>query len=79
MKTPFIYLFLGAGLLCTVPAAARTLTLEACREAAAEHNRTLQNSRFDLEAGAKTANAVFARFFRKKPGKVCSFRVLGLD
>ena len=45
MKTPFIYLFLGAGLLCTVPAAARTLTLEACREAAAEHNRTLQNSR----------------------------------
>ena len=63
MKTPFIYLFLGAGLLCTVPAAARTLTLEACREAAAEHNRTLQNSRFDLEAALQTRREAFTNYF----------------
>ena len=63
MKTPFIYLFLGAGLLCTVPTAARTLTLEACREAAAEHNRTLQNSRFDLEAALQTRREAFTNYF----------------
>ncbi|HIY68454.1 MAG TPA: TolC family protein [Candidatus Alistipes intestinigallinarum] len=63
MKTPFIYLFLGAGLLCTVPVAAQTLTLEACREAAAEHNRTLQNSRFDLEAALQTRREAFTNYF----------------
>lgn len=63
MKTRFIYLFLMAGLLPAFPAAAHGLTLEECRAAATEHNRTLQNSRFDLEAALQTRRTAFTNYF----------------
>lgn len=63
MKTRFIYLFLMAGLLPAFPAGAQGLTLEECRTAAAEHNRTLQNSRFDLEAALQTRREAFTNYF----------------
>ena len=62
-KTPFIYLFLMAGLLPALPAGAQPLTLEECRESAVEHNRTLRNSRFDLEAAFQTRREAFTNYF----------------
>ncbi len=62
-KTPFIYLFLMAGLLPALPAGAQPLTLEECRESAVEHNRTLRNSRFDLEAALQTRREAFTNYF----------------
>lgn len=52
--------------LCTLlPGAAQvpTLTIEACREAAAEHNRTLRNSRFEVEAARQARRAAFTAYF----------------
>ncbi len=63
MKTSFIYLFLLAGLLPTLPAGAQPLTLEECRAAAVEHNRTLRSSRFDLEAALQTRREAFTNYF----------------
>ena len=47
MKKAVVFLFLC---VAAAPAAAQTLTLEECRAAAVEHNRTLRNSRLDLDA-----------------------------
>lgn len=60
MKKAIVYLF-----LCSLglSAQARTLTLEECRTAAAEHNRTLLNSRFDLDAALQTRREAFANYF----------------
>ena len=44
-------------------AGAQTLTLEECREAALEHNRTLRNSRPDLEAAVRTRRGAFTHYF----------------
>ena len=44
-------------------AGAQTLTLEECREAALEHNRTLRNSRLDLEAAVRTRRGAFTHYF----------------
>lgn len=63
MKTSFIYLFLLAGLLPALPAGAQPLTLEECRAAAVEHNRTLRSSRFDLEAALQTRREAFTNYF----------------
>lgn len=63
MKTPFLYLFLLAGLLSALPAGAQSLSLEECRKAAVEHNRTLRSSRFDLEASRQTRREAFTNYF----------------
>lgn len=63
MKTPFIYLFLLAGLVPALTAEAQTLSLEECREAAVEHNRTLRSSRFDLEIARQTRREAFTNYF----------------
>lgn len=60
MKKAFIYLLFAASAL---PAGAQTLTLDECRAAAAEHNRTLQNSRYDLEAALQTRREAFTGYF----------------
>ena len=60
MKKAFIYLLFAASVL---PAGAQTLTLDECRAAAAEHNRTLQNSRYDLEAALQTRREAFTGYF----------------
>lgn len=64
MKTRFIYyLLLLAGIFPALPSHAQGLTLEECRAAAVEHNRTLQNSRFDLEAALQTRREAFTNYF----------------
>ncbi len=63
MKTLSTYLFFLAGLLPAFPVEAQTLSLEECREAAAMHNRTLQDSRFDLEAARQTRREAFTNYF----------------
>lgn len=44
-------------------AGAQTLTLDECRAAAEEHNRTLRSSRLDLEAALETRRESFTGFF----------------
>ena len=41
----------------------RTLSLEECRAAAVEHNRTLRNSRLDLDAASQTRREAFTNYF----------------
>ena len=60
MKKIFIYLLSA---LLAVPVGAQTLTLDECRAAAAEHNRTLRDSRFDLEAALQTRREAFTNYF----------------
>lgn len=52
-------------LLCVavLPASAREYTLEACRAAAAEHNRTLRGSRLDVQAALETRREAFTHYF----------------
>lgn len=63
MKKSFIYLFLLAGILPPLPAESQGFTLDACRAAAIEHNRTLRNSRYDLEAALQTRREAFTNYF----------------
>lgn len=63
MKTSFISLILFAELLPALPAGAQGLTLEACRAAAVEHNRTLRDSRYELEAARQTRQEAFTNYF----------------
>ena len=63
MKTSFISLILFAGLLPALPAGAQGLTLEACRAAAVEHNRTLRDSRYELEAARQTRQEAFTNYY----------------
>ena len=63
MKTSFISLILFAGLLPALPAGAQGLTLEACRAAAVEHNRTLRDSRYELEAARQTRQEASTNYF----------------
>ena len=65
MKTLSTYLIFLAGLLPAFPVEAQTLSLEECREAAAMHNRTLQDSRFDLEAARQTRPEAFTNYLPK--------------
>ena len=60
MKKALVYLILCCAAL---PAGAQTLTLDECRAAAAEHNRTLRDSRFDLEAALQTRREAFTNYF----------------
>lgn len=52
-------------LLCgaAAQAGAQTLTLDECRAAAAEHNRTLRDSRLDLDAALQTRREAFTSYF----------------
>ena len=59
MKKAVVFLFLC---VAAAPAAAQTLTLEECR-AAVEHNRTLRNSRLDLDAASQTHREAFTNYF----------------
>ena len=61
MKTNLLISFFLCGTVLS--AGAQTLTLEECREAALEHNRTLRNSRLDLEAAVRTRRGAFTRYF----------------
>ena len=60
MKKAVVFLFLC---VAAAPAAAQTLTLEECRAAAVEHNRTLRNSRLDLDAASQTHREAFTNYF----------------
>ncbi len=44
-------------------AGAQTLTLDECRAAAAEHNRTLRDGRLDLEAALQTRREALTGYF----------------
>ena len=60
MKKALVYLIL----CCTaLPAGAQTLTLDECRTAAAEHNRTLRDGRFELEAALQTRREALTGYF----------------
>lgn len=65
MKTQLViwWLFGAAGVLGALPAAAQPFTLEECRAAALEHNRTLAASRFDLQAATQTRRETFTNYF----------------
>ena len=60
MKKAVVFLFLC---VAAAPAAAQTLSLEECRAAAVEHNRTLRNSRLDLDAASQTHREAFTNYF----------------
>ena len=60
MKKAVVFLFLC---VAAAPAAAQTLSLEECRAAAVEHNRTLRNSRLDLDAASQTRREAFSNYF----------------
>ncbi len=60
MKKALVYLIL----CCTaLPAGAQTLTLDECRAAAAEHNRTLRDGWFELEAALQTRREALTGYF----------------
>lgn len=49
--------------VAALPVAAQEYTLDQCRAAAAEHNRTLRSVRFDAEAALQTRREAFTRYF----------------
>lgn len=55
----------AAMLLCcaALPVGAQEYTIEECRAAAAEHNRTLRSVRFDAMAALQTRREAFTRYF----------------
>lgn len=60
MKKAVLLLLIGCAAL---PSGAQTLSLDECRAAALEHNRTLRNSRLDLEAALQTRREAFTNYF----------------
>ena len=52
-------------LLCmdAAPGLSQTLTLDECRAAAEEHNRTLKTSRLDLDAALQARREAFTTYF----------------
>ena len=58
LATLLLLLFGGS-----LAAGAQTLTLEECRAAAVEHNRTLANARLDLEAATQSRREAFTNYF----------------
>ena len=56
-------LWLCGALLGILPAAAQTLSLDECRAAAIEHNRTLASSRLELEQALQTRREAFTSYF----------------
>ena len=60
MKKTVLFLLLC---MAAAPGLSRTLTLDECRAAAEEHNRTLKNSRLDLDAALQARREAFTNYF----------------
>ena len=60
MKKTVLFLLLC---MAAAPGLSQTLTLDECRTAAEEHNRTLKNSRLDLDAALQTRREAFTTYF----------------
>ncbi len=60
MKKTLVWLLCCCAVL---PAAGQPYTLEACRTAAAEHNRTLRSARFEVDAARQTRREAFTFYF----------------
>lgn len=61
MKKTVLFLLLC---MAAAPGLSQTLTLDECRAAAEEpHNRTLKNSRLDLDAALQTRREAFTTYF----------------
>ena len=60
MKKNLIILLLS---LAAVPAAAETLTIEACRQMALQHNHARQSAAFNTQQALHTQKSVWAQFF----------------
>ena len=60
MKKTVLFLMLC---MAAAPGLSQTLTLDECRAAAEEHNRTLKNSRLDLDAALQTRREAFTTYF----------------
>lgn len=61
-KTVLLILFAATG-LSAATAQPQPMTLEECREAALEHNRTLRGSRLELEAARQTRREALTGYF----------------
>ena len=58
------FLFLSIfGALSAIPTMGQVLTLEECHSSAIEHNNTLKNSRFDVDAAAESRKEAFTNYF----------------
>lgn len=64
-----IFLLTGAFLGLSSVAGAQTLSLEECRAAALEHNRTLASSRLELEASRQMRREALTNYFPKIAAK----------
>ena len=60
MKKTVLFLLLC---MAAAPGLSQTLTLDECRAAAEEHNRTLKNSRLGLDAALQTRREAFTTYF----------------
>ena len=60
MKKTVLFLLLC---MAAAPGLPQTLTLDECRAAAEEHNRTLKNSRLGLDAALQTRREAFTTYF----------------
>ena len=60
MKKTVLFLLLC---MAAAPGLSQTLTLDECRAAAEEHNRTLKNSRLGLDAALQTRREAFTNYF----------------
>lgn len=59
----FLFVFAGFGCLCPLQSEAQTFTLEECRTAALENNRTLQERRYEMEAATQLRKEAFTNYF----------------
>ena len=60
MKKTVLFLLLC---MAAAPGLSQTLTLDECRAAAEEHNRTLKTSRLDLDAALQARREAFTNYF----------------
>ena len=60
MKKTVLFLLLC---MAAAPGLSQTLTLDECRAAAEEHNRTLKTSRLDLDAALQARREAFTTYF----------------
>ena len=62
MKKTVLFLLLC---MAAAPGLSQTLTLDECRAAAEEHNRTLKTSRLDLDAALQARREAFTTYSRR--------------
>ena len=65
MKKTVLFLLLC---MAAAPGLSQTLTLDECRAAAEEHNRTLKTSRLDLDAALQARREAFTNYSRPSTG-----------